>query len=314
MTLAASAAQERTAACRVAAIIPTWRKAAETLEAIESLRSGTLPPARTIVLDNGSGDGTLEALRKGTAGLHDVDVVGFGENLGFSRAVNAGLERSLANGATHLLLMNDDAVVEPDCLARLYTALDEDPSAGIAAPRILYHADPDRVWQGEGHYSPWRTGVVSPEKNRPRSECAAGNRPVTFATGCVLLIGRHVLEDVGLLEESLYFYEEDVEFERRAVRAGHAIMYVPGAVAYHKIESVSRDRTSPFVLYHLARSRVLRLRLAGGLELLYGLAVHLLAYTPYRLWQVWQGSRNRAAAGAWIRGTRDGLTHRFGHG
>lgn len=308
-----SAAAPR-AQVRVAAIVPTWQKAGDAMEAVASLRAGSVPPSSIVILDNGSGDGTVEILRRGTAELPEVDVLGFEENLGFSRAVNVGVCRALEEGATHVLLMNDDAVVEPETVSRLCDALAEEPTAGMAAPRIFYHGDPERVWQGEGHYSWLRTGVVSPEKNRPIGECDRRRRLVTFATGCVLLVRREVFERVGLLEELLYFYEEDVEFALRAGDAGYGTVYVPDAVAYHKIENVAQDRSTPFVLYHLARSRVLRLRLAGGFELMYGLLVHVLAFTPFRLWQVSRGSRSRQAAAAWLRGTKHGLMHRFGDG
>ena len=299
---------------RVAAIIPTWRKAADSLDAIASLRAGTLPPAVTIVLDNGSGDGTLETLRAATSTMTDVEVIGLPENLGFAAAVNRGIARALDRGATHVLLMNDDAVVDARCVERLVAALEATPAAGIAAPRILYHGRPDRVWQGEGRYSRLRTGVVSPEKNRAAADCAPGRRAVTFATGCVLLIDRAVFDAVGPFEEALWFYEEDVELERRAARAGHGIVYEPEAMAYHKIEDIARGRATPFALYHLARSRLLRLRLAGRGELAWGMVMHLLAYTPFRLLQVIRGGGGFGAAAAWLRGTRDGLFHPLGHG
>lgn len=305
----ASPARER----RIAAIIPTWRKPADALEAVESLRTGTLAPSLIILLDNGSGDGSIDRLRGGTAGSAEVEVVGLPENLGFARAVNRGIERAVAGGATHLLLMNDDAVVDRTCIERLADALDGDDSLGMAAPRILYHGDPARVWQGEGRYSRLRAGVVSTEKNRLVAECAPGSRRVTFATGCVLLIRRSLIDDVGPLDERFYFYGEDVEFGRRAQRAGRGIIYVPEAVARHKIENVARDRTSPFVLYHLARSHVLRLRLEGGLELLWGLVVHAVAYTPFRMWQVLRGGGGIRSATAWFRGTLAGLTGKLGH-
>lgn len=310
---AGSPASQQASPGRVVAIIPTWRKPEDVLQAVRSLRNGTIRPARTVILDNGSGTATLDALRRGTAGLEDVELVALGSNLGFAAAVNRGVERALADGARHILLMNDDAILEPECLEHLLRALDACPEAGMAAPRILYHGDRTRVWQGEGRYSRWRTGVVSREKNRLVKECAGERRPATFATGCVLLIAGAVFDAVGLFDEDLYFYEEDVEFERRAQAAGHGIVYEPAAIASHKIEDIARGRTTPFVLYHLARSRLLRLRRGGGLELPWGLALHFLAYTPFRLLQVWRGRGGLAAALAWLRGTRDGLTHRRSH-
>jgi GT2 family glycosyltransferase len=87
--------------------------------------------------------------------------------------------------------------------------------------------------------------------------------------------------------------------------------FVPRARVWHKIGDVARDRTSPFVLYHLGRSWTLlfRKRFRGPYRW-YGIALQYLLYTPHRLWQMLRGGAPRESVQAWFRGLRDGARGR----
>jgi GT2 family glycosyltransferase len=216
-------------------------------------------------------------------------------------------------------LLNNDAVIDRQCIPVLVSTLEADATAGIAGPRIFYRADPDRIWQGCGYFSLIKTGVVNPEKNRLQTSlpeaCPEFNRrksreveKVGFLTGCAMLIRSRVFEKVGLFDEDFFFYDEDVDFCLRVTRAGFKLLYVSQAKSWHKIKNVAKDRTSPFVMYHLARSHLLVLRKNfSKAYFAYGLFVHLLLYTPYRMLQIVQGSQSLSAVKAWIKGTWDGI-------
>ena len=293
------------------AIVLNWNNYIDTRECIESLRRCSYPPVQIVLLDNASQNGSFEQLQKVYDKVDSVHIIRNRANYGFARGVNVGIQYALNRGAEFVFLVNNDAIVDRDCIQTLIASFEENDKAGIAGPRIFYHADPERIWQGGGHLSLLKTDVVNHEKNKLLTHCSEKTREVTFLTGCVMLVRREVFEKIGLFDDNYFFYGEDVDFCLRTRRAGFKLIYVPGAKAWHKIENIAKNRTSPFVMYHLSRSRLLVLRRNFPVPYyLYGVMVHLLLYTPYRAWQIMQGSRSLEAMRAWLRGTWDGLVER----
>jgi GT2 family glycosyltransferase len=294
------------------AIVVNWNNYSDTQECLESIRMNSYPVTQVVLVDNASKDGSLEKLQEDYANDNALHIIQNEANYGFARGVNVGIRYALARGAEFVFLLNNDAVIDRLCIQMLVSTLEADATAGIAGPRVFYHADPDRIWQGGGYFSLIKTGVVNPEKNRLQTSLVEGTQGIqkaSFLTGCAMLIRSQVFEKVGLFDEDFFFYDEDVEFCLRVTRAGFELLYVPQARSWHKIGNVVKDRTGPFVMYHLARSRLLVLRKGYTTAyFLYGLLVHLMLYTPYRMLQIMQGSRSWSAAKAWIKGTWDGIS------
>ena len=110
---------------------------------------------------------------------------------------------------------------------------------------------------------PWRStgfNVGEGDLDGPRHRVA---RDVPFASGCFLLIKREVFENLGPLDERFYLYMEDLEFCRRAVRAGYRIRYEPRAECVHSVHGALGGTLSdpgPSTLYYVTRNRVLYAR------------------------------------------------------
>lgn len=287
-----------------------WNRFDDTAACVLSLKRSVYPLARILVLDNGSTDGSGDRLERELAGP-GVELLRNRDNEGFAAGANACLRRAADSGADLVLVVNNDAEVDPGCVGLLVEALAADPEAVVAGPAILFHARPDTVWQGGGSFSRWRAGLSVPAKGRPASELPDGPQRVSFLTWCAVLVARRALERVGGLDPDYYFYAEDVDYGLRVRAAGMRMVFVPRARAWHKIGDVARERTSPFVLYHLGRSWTLlyRKRFPGPYAW-YGTALQYLVYTPYRLWQVLRGGASRASVRAWFQGLRDGARGR----
>jgi GT2 family glycosyltransferase len=118
---------------RVRAIVVNYRRADLTAACVESLLHSEWPPEALdiVVVDNGSGDGSVDELR---ARFPGVSVIASATNLGFGGGNNLAL-RDL-DGIDHVALVNNDATVDPSWLAPLVAALDADPTRGAACPRI----------------------------------------------------------------------------------------------------------------------------------------------------------------------------------
>lgn len=294
----------------VHAVTLNWNKYDDTVACVRSLRKSEYPIARILVLDSGSPDGSGDRLERDLHGP-GVQVLRSRENQGFARGMNACLREAMAAGADLVFAVNNDTEVDARCVGRLVDALETDHEAGVAGPAILFHAQPDRVWQSGGSFSYWRAGLSVPGKGRRADDLPERVERVSFLTWCAVLVARRTLDRVGHLDPSYYFYAEDVDFGLRVREAGIQMVFVPGARVWHKIGSVARDRTSPFVLYHMGRSWTLlfRRRFTGPYAW-YGIALQYLLYTPHRLWQMVRGGAGLTSFLAWFQGLRDGTRQR----
>jgi GT2 family glycosyltransferase len=292
----------------IVAVVPTWR-AAERVGTV--LRHLAPQVDGVVVVDNGSDDGTPAALRAAaTAVACPVEVIANDDNRGYAAAVNQGLERALAQGATRVLVANDDAIFLPGAVAALDEALARAPAAGCATARLVYAARPNVLNGAGGEWLAWR-GLA-----RLRGEGRARDAPLRgapdYPSGAAVLFRRAALADVGLLDPTYYLYYEDVDWGLRARARGWPVAYAPDAVVLHGGSTGTRDAPARRRYYNVRN----RLRFAAahaplvGRLWVAGATLLLLGKQPLRL----LSSRRRADARAAVWGVVDFVRHRRGRG
>ena len=121
----------------VAVVVLSWNSREDTLACLESLGSLRYRRLITIVVDNGSIDGSFEAIR---ARFPGVDAMQTGVNLGYAGGNNVGLRRALDLGAEYVLLLNNDTVVASDALDKLVTVGEAYPESAALGRLDLLHA------------------------------------------------------------------------------------------------------------------------------------------------------------------------------
>lgn len=273
---------------QVAIILVNWNGLKDTLACLASLRQLHYPAFELIVVDNGSHDDSVAAIR---LAYPEVTVIETGENLGYVGGNNIGLEHAKAIKADYALLLNNDTEVDPDFLKLLVAVAEADPAIGIVGPAIYYFDQPEVFWSAGGAIN-WREGTTymmgldEPDKGQ------FGNLPypVDFVTGCALLIKTSLFERVGLLDPRFFAYFEETEWCVRVSRSGFKIVQVPSAKIWHKISPAARE-ASPQVHYYMTRNRLLFLRLANAgpvawlNTLLFDYARTLLSWTLKPRWR-----------------------------
>ena len=236
----------------VITVILNTNRRADTLAALASLARTTYPRHRVIVLDNASTDGSVEAIR---AAYPQATVIELTENRGYAGNNNVGIRAALDQGADWVFVLNEDTIVDPNCLRALVDIGESAPDIGIVGP-MVYHMDEPEVIQSAG-------GVLGPDwssRHLGQNEPDRGQYPaphaVDWISGCAILVRRAVIEQVGMLDERFFYYWEETEWCLRARRAGWRIVHVPQARLWHK--GVQRDyRPSPTVTYYHTRNRFL---------------------------------------------------------
>lgn len=229
-------------------VIVNFRTAALTLEGLGHLLEDArgLDVAVTVV-DNDSGDGSLETIREQVTerGWGDrVEVIPSGKNGGFGFGNNVAIRRALAqpDPPEYVFLHNPDARVEPGTLRTMLDFLDAHPEVGVAGTQIHepgagVHTSafrfPSALSEIEGAL---RFGPVSRvlRKYSVWADSPTQTAEVDWVSGASVFLRREVFETVGLFDENFFLYFEEVDLCRRAREAGWSIWYVHEAVVVHE--------------------------------------------------------------------------------
>jgi hypothetical protein len=223
---------------RVSAIVVSWNNRDLVLRCVRSAfaSAGDGIEVEVILSDNGSSDGTPEAVE---AAFPSAVVVRNGQNLGFAAGVNRGVARATGE---RLLLLNSDAELTAASLRTLVEALDRDPGADAACPRLVH---PDGSEQRAAHPLPTLRGIASKFTLLRLFGKGAGAEklslpppgsppvPVEYVIGAVVLIRRESFPGSALLDEDFFFYYEDTDFCRRIRDAGRRVLFCPAAEVLH---------------------------------------------------------------------------------
>lgn len=229
-----------------AAVVLNWNGGDDTGRCLDALAEFDL----RVVADNGSTDGSLEALRE----RDDIVLVENGANLGFSGGNNTAIRTALGAGAEWVVLVNNDAVLEPGTAGALRAAAQRHPRAGVLAGKLLF---PDGRVQWAGQKVDLRTGYSGRPRGFGRRDGPELSReePVDRAVGALMAVSRPALEAAGLLDEDLFAYVEDVDWSLRIRAAGFECFFVPAARARHALSaSTGGSAASTHTVYYGARN------------------------------------------------------------
>ena len=228
-------------------VIPTWNGRHLLEEALSALDKQSLGNFEIIVVDDSSDDDTVEWIR----GNRPRDVlIELPSRKGLAVALNRGIESA---NAPFVALLNNDAVPDVDWLMEFDNAFRAEPEVSFLAARIRLYDDPSRLHAAGDTYSrsglPGNRGVWDPDGGEYLE-----SRYVFGACAAAAAYRRELFEDVGLFDEDLVMYCEDVDLDWRAQLAGHRCLYVPAAIVRHRLSATAGGVLASYLV---ARNRPL---------------------------------------------------------
>ena len=196
---------------------------------LESIFAQTYRPFRVFLINNASTDGTSEWVRDN---YPEVEVLNYPKNRGPNPARNLAIRQSKNR---LVLLVDDDAVLEKDCLSELVKAAKTYPEAAVWSPRIIYFDNRD-VIQFEGVFLHYIGEAILLNGETSLREGLNNITPIDIAGGVSYLVSRDAAISIGLFDEDYFFGRTDGEFTFRLTLAGYKLYTVPKAACYHRVK------------------------------------------------------------------------------
>lgn len=228
-------------------IIPNYNGIEFLQECLESLE-GQKCSLEIIIVDNGSSDGSVDYIKKKYGSLTLVENQ---ENMGFSKAVNQGINKS---SSPYIFLMNNDVVLEKDCLPSILECISRDENIFAVASKMIQYHDRDKLDDAGDEYTILGYTKKAGEGKSPSLYSSV--REIFSASAGAAIYRRSILDEIGCFDENFFAYMEDVDISYRAKIHGYKCIYCPDAVVYHYGSATSGSRYNEFKIKLAARNNV----------------------------------------------------------
>lgn len=269
---------------RITALVATFRRPRELARLLESLGRLERPLERIVIVDNAACEQTRAAA---SAAPCPVELIVPGQNLGCGgglRLAGQKAEDLAAGTATHYLVLDDDAVLEPGTLEALLRAM-EAHGAGAACPLVLGPGDTLGWLPGLAPRTVQRAADAQPTPQAFRAALGAAPRPFVWTQGICLLATRDAVQTCGWHRDDFWVRGEDLDFSLRLTARFRGLL-VPEAVCRHLPPPATTPASSRAeYLRHAAMVQnvaYLGLRLAHGRRIAWTIAPVVLRFL--RMW------------------------------
>ncbi len=230
---------------QVSVIVLNWNGKRLLEECFDALCKQSFNDFETILVDNGSKDGSVEFIKKK---FPKIKILALPKNVGFARGNNEGIK--IAKGE-YIALLNNDTKVSPDWLKELYQGITSDARIGFCASKMIFYSNRGKIDTAGDSYS--RCGAPFKRGCREGADKYNVMEKVFGACAGAAIYRKSMLDDIGLLDEDFFLGFEDSDLSFRAQLAGYECLYIPKAVVFHKV-SATIGKTSKSQVYYGQRN------------------------------------------------------------
>jgi GT2 family glycosyltransferase len=277
----------------ISVVVVSWNSRDALGRCLAALAAQTLAPNRTVVVDNGSTDGSTDMVRQTFPHVH---LLAMGDNLGFAAACNRGIAET---DTAWVVTLNDDVEVAPDWVAAIAGAARGAPTdVGMLQSHILFQDTPDRI-NSTGILLKARGAGCDRDCGIFESELPADReREIFCPTAGAAAYRRSMLDEIagtgGPFDPTLFVYYSDLDLGWRAQLAGWRARYVREARSWHAFHGSTRRWDRKRLLFDFTTNRAVTLTKNASVPLLLGgfVTVGMLELAwragPRGLWRLMQ--------------------------
>jgi GT2 family glycosyltransferase len=289
----------------LSAIVVNYRRPEMTCACLVALRQALATvdaPSEIVLVDNGSGDGSADAIRAAVPGVALVELP---ENLGFPTAASEGIRHS---SGEWVMLVNNDVIVEPDAPRELLAAARSRDDVGSIAAQMRFADDAGAI--NSAGIGVDRLGIAF-DRLLGAPPYASETEPVEVfgACGGAALHRRRMLDDVGGMDESYFFALDDADLSWRAQMRGWRCLYAPAAVVHHH-HGATTAHGSDLKYFHVGLNRIRTLAKNADRRLLVRYGPAMLAYDIAYVCYAAMTDRTLAPLHGRLRGLREWRRYR----
>jgi len=246
-------------------IILNWNGWADTVECLESIEKISYDNKFIVLVDNGSRDESLGRIKEwiqnhpvqslsetsylyknekttvfkytlAEPGRFTVHLMCSKQNTGFTGGNNLGISYALEQSADYLWLLNNDTICDTEALNSLVELAESSQDIGIVGSRVMYYHQPDIIQSlGGTDYISWRSSGRHIGRNMHIKDCTDDNFAIEgYVYGASLLIKKQVINEIGVLDDSYFVWNEESDWCLRARRRGWKLMYCAKSEVWHK--------------------------------------------------------------------------------
>jgi GT2 family glycosyltransferase len=231
----------------ISVVVLNWNGDRIVEECLMSLRTQSYHPVEIIVVDNASTDGSADLIKMR---FREVKLIVNDRNLGYGGGNNVGIQ---ASHGKYIMILNNDARIDPDCIKELKRSIEKDKRYGACASKILLDGKGNLL--DAAGITIYRDGLSIGRGRLENADRYQREEEVFFASGCACLLRKEMLDDIGLFDEDFFAYADDTDMGWRAQLAGWKCIYNPKAIVYH-LHSASSSAYSPLKAFLVERNRI----------------------------------------------------------
>jgi GT2 family glycosyltransferase len=235
---------------KVCIVILNWNGLSDTRECLKSIFESRYKNYEVIVVDNASTDLSVQAIRTEFPSAKIITNI---ENVGYTGGNNRGIKYALNRNADYIWLLNNDTVIEKDCLKEMVDTGQANREVGLISPLIYFYNQHDQL-QYCGTVFDQNSNIFLRDLEQFDRNISKNNENTLLLWGTALLIKKIVIEKIGNLNEKFFAYFEDIDYSLRARKSGFHCTIVSTAKIYHKDASSTGGRDSPARAYYYTRN------------------------------------------------------------